>query len=302
MGVSNANAALLLAARNHADRFDRVATLGKQTFWPKLQFLEKLLPAFGVQESATRLMDRIRSDGSQFLRFLGAKSVDEFDASAYEGASVIHDMNNPLPDQYKYQYDVVYDGGSLEHIFDVRQALLNITELLAPGGIFVGSTVANNIMGHGFYQFSPELFFRFFCHENGWGSIRVFLCEHQLGSPRFWEVTDPQRMGHRIEVQNRNQLYLMVIAKKNHNMGEIDIPQQSDYAAAWNDSRTNRISTSNRKPYGRLKRGMMKIMRFVRRIFSFWPRNRGGLYLKGRGLNQPGIRRLTLNELSLMKF
>jgi hypothetical protein len=29
-------------------------------------------------------------------------------------------------------------------------------------------TPANNQMGHGFYQFSPELFFRVFSQENGY--------------------------------------------------------------------------------------------------------------------------------------
>jgi hypothetical protein len=40
-------------------------------------------------------------------------------------------------------------------------------DLLKVGGTFVASTPANYFMGHGFYQFSPELFFRLFCPENG---------------------------------------------------------------------------------------------------------------------------------------
>ncbi len=32
-------------------------------------------------------------------------------------ANVIHDMNMPLPDALKEQYDLVVDGGTLEHVF-----------------------------------------------------------------------------------------------------------------------------------------------------------------------------------------
>ena len=59
------------------------------------------------------------------------------------------------------QFDVVYDGGTLEHVFNFPVALRNAMELLRPGGrLFTIHTCANNLCGHGFYQFSRELFYR----------------------------------------------------------------------------------------------------------------------------------------------
>jgi len=53
-----------------------------------------------------------------FLKSLGAREVDSIDASDYESATIIHDMNLPVADQHKTAFDVVLDGGSLEHIFN----------------------------------------------------------------------------------------------------------------------------------------------------------------------------------------
>src|SRR5688500_15249018 len=53
-----------------------------------------------------------------FLAELGAASVVSVDASAYEGATYIHDLNEPLPDELKRRFTAVIDAGSLEHVFN----------------------------------------------------------------------------------------------------------------------------------------------------------------------------------------
>ena len=55
-------------------------------------------------------------------------SVDHLDGSDYQGAAIIQDMNLPLTDENRALsgcYDVILDGGSLEHFFDVPQAIRN---------------------------------------------------------------------------------------------------------------------------------------------------------------------------------
>ena len=39
--------------------------------------------------------------------------------------------------------------------------------MLTVGGSIFVNTPANNMMGHGFYQFSPELMYRIFAEANG---------------------------------------------------------------------------------------------------------------------------------------
>jgi SAM-dependent methyltransferase len=83
---------------------------------------------------------------------LGATQVDALDNSDFEGAKFIHDFSEPIPSEWKEQFDVVFDGGTLEHVFNFPAALRNAMELLRPGGRLFIHTCANNLCGHGFYQ------------------------------------------------------------------------------------------------------------------------------------------------------
>lgn len=306
MGISNANAALLFAAKSQGLRFQKTATIGKQTFWPTVSGLRYILPAFGINVDAGDLLHTMGSDGSKFIKYLGAETVEEFDASSYEHASVVFDMNTPLPRQWIEQFDLVYDGGSLEHIFDVRQALCNIRNMVKVGGAFVGSTAANNQLGHGFYQFSPELFFRVFSIENGWELICVLLCEHQAMPPRYWRVEDPKELGHRIEIQNPEQLYIMVIARKVESVKVYATPQQSDYFATWQKAAVPDQSaveetgpTLQGQPPAEMANSILRISKKIYNRISRW---RAAHIPIGRmtrnGLQQTGIREISLVEMS----
>jgi len=54
----------------------------------------------------------------------------------------------------------VIDGGTLEHVFNFPVAIKNAMQMVRAGGRLSLSPPANNYFGHGFYQFSPELFYR----------------------------------------------------------------------------------------------------------------------------------------------
>ena len=71
-------------------------------------------------------------------------------------------MNNPIDTVHHEKYDVVIDGGSLEHIFNFPVAISNCMMSLKKGGSLFMFTTCNNHTGHGFYQFSPELMYRIF--------------------------------------------------------------------------------------------------------------------------------------------
>src|SRR5690606_14323808 len=144
---------------------------------------------------------------------LGATHLDAVDASDYEGASIVFDMNRPAPASLRGRFTLLVDGGTLEHIFDVPQALRNVASMLRVGGHFVSINGTNNFMGHGFYQFSPELFFRVFCAENGFELEALTLTETHRDS--YWfEASDPALVRQRLEVVNGYPTYIMVRARK----------------------------------------------------------------------------------------
>jgi hypothetical protein len=107
-------------------------------------------------------------------------------------------------------------------------------QMLDVGGHFFVHTMANNFMGHGFYQFSPELFYRVFSPENGFRMRRVVVFEQRVGRPRWYEAADPKEINERVELINRRPTYLLVHAER---FADVPIfaaaPQQTDYTAHW---------------------------------------------------------------------
>jgi SAM-dependent methyltransferase len=178
--------------RKNGVRFDSVAMLGRQNF-----------PELSVRtfEKATRrhLADIDFSEVHPFLNYgytesfyrkLGATVIDSFDISDYEGANRIWDMNQPAPEESRGCYDFVFDGGTLEHVFDFPSALRETLTLVKPGGVFLSTTPANSMLGHGFYQFGPDLPFSILRKENGYELGGVHVVELR-NNAKFREVMPP---------------------------------------------------------------------------------------------------------------
>ena len=49
----------------------------------------------------------------------GRHRIKAADASPYEDAQIVHDFNNPVPIRLHQRFDTIFDGGALEHIFNV---------------------------------------------------------------------------------------------------------------------------------------------------------------------------------------
>src|SRR5664280_375069 len=156
MGLDLQSLRLLLVARRMGARFDRTVTLGRQDLLLTPRQIQKVCSAFGLsideQEAKQIALGRDRFC-EPMLERLGAVVVDSVDANAFEGANIIHDLNQPMPAELQGRYDVVFDGGTLEHVFNFPSAMRSCLELPKVGGHFIMTSPANNQMGHGFYQF-----------------------------------------------------------------------------------------------------------------------------------------------------
>lgn len=162
----------------------------------------------------------------------GATRVDSIDNSKYEGATIVADFNRPIPAQLANQYDTVLDFGCTEHIFDVAQSLKNVSALCREGGRILHCVPGNGCCGHGFYQFSPELFWSWYSQTNGYSDTEVFLAD--LCDTKFWYRVPPPAGGKRINVRSSNDLYVLVVTTKT---GEkTRTVQQSDYEFTWSQS------------------------------------------------------------------
>ncbi|MBU1040871.1 MAG: class I SAM-dependent methyltransferase [Proteobacteria bacterium] len=115
--------------------------------------------------------------GVQYLNdktFFGALGVDAYssDANDYENADYIIDLNSSNNDQIPEQFDVIYNGGTIEHVFNPVNAFATVHHLLKNGGIIIHLAPTNGFVDHGFYQFSPCLLKEYY-QANGYQILEM---------------------------------------------------------------------------------------------------------------------------------
>jgi SAM-dependent methyltransferase len=229
MGLNVNGTKLLLSLHKKGILFGNVVTIGRQRLNVTKLSLQENLDKFDIKESAAELKKKEGGYCEPFFKLMGASTVDSIDVSDYEHATMLHDMNLPIEDSLKNKFDTVLDSGSLEHVFNFPVAIKNCMQMVKVGGHYIGLTPANNFLGHGFYQFSPELFYRVFSPVNGF-QIKQMLFFVDDPKTSFYEVSDPLVVRQRVILNNTTPSYLFFVAKKE---SEAPIfattPQQSDY-------------------------------------------------------------------------
>ncbi|MEP7301619.1 MAG: hypothetical protein ABI699_08820 [Caldimonas sp.] len=237
MGIDLHNLALLGHAQDRGARFEQTIGIGRQALFVDPRELEQHRRLRGLPplRQAEPEPGRARYFEPLMAQWFGAVTVDSVDASPYEQATVVHDMNLPWPAGRGGAggYDAVLDFGCLEHVFDFPVAWRNCVALCRVGGHVLHSLPANNLAGHGFYQFSPELFFNLYRPENGFALVGVWFA--QKADPKhWWQVVDPLAVRRRVTLRNAHEVYMLVVAKKLADVAAMPPPQQSDYAQqAW---------------------------------------------------------------------
>jgi hypothetical protein len=240
VGIKSSVAALLIRARERGASFTNTATIGRQSLTVPVADLAALARRLGIAEPE---WSRFADDGfcEDFFRlFLGTETLTSFDASAYQNATVVHDFNTPIPKGYHQLFEAVFDGGTMEHIFDIKQVLSNYMALPKIGGDVYVCTNANNLCGHGFYQFSPEFFYRVFSEANGFHVEQVCMIEtpfhlvEKSSRQRVFEAADPMSVGKRMVVVTDKPVSIYVHARRIADRPLfVDPPYQSDYRIEW---------------------------------------------------------------------
>lgn len=267
MGLDVNGVRFMIAARQTGARFDRVLMIGRQQLNVYPARLKALLAAAGLPTAAFDQPGPECAFAEPFLAALGAKDIQSLDVSDFEGAQIVHDLNLPLPEHLRGQFDMVYDGGTLEHVFNLPIALKNCMELLRPDGRLFLHTPANNLCGHGFYQFSPELFFRAFSAENGFEVERCVV--HVIGPyGRWYEVSDPDKIRERVELITATPIHMLVQARRKEVKPVFARwPQQSDYAVLWQETKAAGQILQPEKPPGAVSQWLRRAVPGVARLF-----------------------------------
>lgn len=222
----------------------RTLMLGRQAFkiQPRYRKLyEKALREHGIDGE---IADFLQEDGfaETLMRRLGLGEMEAMDFSAYEGAGIIHDLNRKPPRSLHGRFDLIFDGGTIEHVFNVPTALEGVYRMLKPGGRFVSANGLNGWMGHGMYQFNPELVWTFWRRACNCDVIdcRGLPIEPDAGYKPV-SFSDPAETGHRLRLKKKigpGRTYLWYEIEKTQDSHLPSLALQSDYEATWRGHET----------------------------------------------------------------
>jgi len=115
-----------------SNQFDHAATLGYYSQIPK-QYFNKIT-----------VIDFIKRNGNE----------------------VIINLNNEMSEEmlvkYSECFDIIIDGGTLEHIYNVPEAMISLQKMLKPKGLIYHINPHQGYTTHGLYQFSINFYVAFY--------------------------------------------------------------------------------------------------------------------------------------------
>jgi len=207
MGIGISTLAYLLTEHKARPLHGKALTLGRMDISFTMENLVQGAQAVGVKLVETpvklSLSPALAAKGNicdeTFFKALGVTSLRALDISPYQDADLIWDLNRTgLPQEWRGAFDLIFDGGTMEHVFNFPNGLANIHELLAVGGRIIHASPANNYLDHGLYQISPGLLYYYYLF-NGYQINQVLL--HRVLPKDFFSAVgefyhyDPAKFG-----------------------------------------------------------------------------------------------------------
>jgi len=193
-----------------------------------------------------------------FFRVLGfsPENICSLDASGYEGADIIHDLNQPVPSSLHSRFDLIFDGGTIHYVLSVKDALVNVCRMCKLGGCVVNFNPID-YSDHGFLGLNADVFREFFL-TNGFEQV----CLKYIGIPAHHRRIDEHYVEwSRDQFQYSLQPYYTTavysvfkkIAEKSPT-----VPLQSMYRDLHG---ATRVSARHQRPW--LHRAMARVLRDV---------------------------------------
>ncbi|WP_299828255.1 hypothetical protein [uncultured Roseobacter sp.] len=163
-----------------------------------------------------------------YLETIGWPKLESLDFTDAEGAEYIHDLSLPLGDDLKCRFDLVYDGGTTEHVFDIAQSFRNVDQLLAENGIFISCVGSDGWFGHGFYQIGPDIPWRYWVASMGYKMLGCWTFDRAGREPPR-VIEDPTSRSRGGEHRYQNPQFIFYVVQKQARAGDPLPVVQSHY-------------------------------------------------------------------------
>ena len=293
MGI-NLHAFNFLYYNSKLKKFGKTLTIGRQKITADKNSLKNTIN--------DNIVNKIYLD-DYLLKYFGATSVDSIDINDYEGSNIIYDLNYNVPKELENKYDTIIDSGSLEHIFNIKVAMKNFSVMCLENGTILHISPSNNFCGHGFYQFSPELFYTYYNIENNFKDTEIYLAK-VYDSSKWFKINEKNfNNGKRINIITDEETFIMSKTIKNNELKN-DTILQGDYNEKFYSQKKKIYENENLIPFKKseFKSIIIKIGNFfpiIKKFYNYFRKKKDYKYLK-LNENNPNIVIINVKKL-LMK-
>jgi hypothetical protein len=230
----------LFLAEHVRDPFTGPAlSYGTQMMNVPFEAVSWMFETLGIQPHAAGLSDLPVSplpvEFARIIQMLGLGNLTVLDVSANEKPDVVANLNDPVPRELCGNFGLIVDGGTLEHVFDIRQGIMNTANMLRPGGRVVHYSPVNNYVNHGFVQLSPTFYHDYYT-ANGFEDVRgvMMVQPRELAMTKAWNFFnyDHETMGgcNSMFCSEETQLAVYFTAKKTASSTSTRVPTQTYFA------------------------------------------------------------------------
>lgn len=273
MGMTELTTKLLMEqSRLHDFKNSRLLTIGRQGITFSIEDLSKWAKDFNFRLSESNLQNALAQNrpltDTEYFLSLGFQSVESMDVSEYEEASIICNLNEDLPLDLQGKFDVVYDGGSTEHMFNVPKAFENYNKLLKVGGLIMHALPSTGNLDHGFYMFSPTLFYDYYS-QNRWSIKTNYMLQLPYDNMDSWNIYEYSAPGPFLEhIEFKGRWGMFFVAQKQSNSTFDTNISQNYFKALWQDTLNEKsANTGTARAESPRKAGALK------KLFRMLPEN-----------------------------
>ena len=197
MGIDRQTIKLLMREGKRERYSGHILTIGRQDICPvttqdfqkwakEMDFQLKPVPKASSSDKKPIKSGYI-TDLALFLS-IGFNNIDSIDYSDFEQCTITHDLNKDVPVRLYNKYDLIFDGGTSEHIFNLPKVLENYNKMLKVGGRIIHFLPSTNCVEHGLYMFSPTLFWSYYSVNNWEIKDSLFTKYSQYDSKGLMDV------------------------------------------------------------------------------------------------------------------
>ncbi len=193
----------------------RVLSLGYPDLVVRPEFVEELFrvkPMTLVSNGGWHGVDHDLPETVEFFDMIGAE-LTCVDINKSRGVEEIIDLNYPHD---LGKYNMVIDPGTIEHCFNIGQAIINAANAVEMGGVIL-HTPPVSMVNHGFYNINPTCLADFY-RQNGWD---IELCVG-VRKEELYQLPLTQR----VQVPPESSMYFVA---RRTNMNKLEFPMQSKY-------------------------------------------------------------------------